>query len=121
MLTEFEPATYLHISIAHQRLRLLKANEECRRANAEHSATPVLTWGVSNPRNRHSALAIRHSQSSLSPSAIAGPISSNMQIAGVHGGGSPIMEDIAVWGQYDMEEKKNIAKKLAGIPIDKKK
>ncbi len=38
-----------------------------------------------------------------------------MQVAGIHGGGSPIMEKIAIMGQYDMESKKNIAKKLAGI------
>jgi len=39
-----------------------------------------------------------------------------MQIAGVHGGGSPIMEDIAIMGSYPLEEKKNIARHLAGIP-----
>lgn len=38
-----------------------------------------------------------------------------MQLAGVHGGGSPIMEKIAILGQYDLEAKKNIAKELAGI------
>lgn len=37
------------------------------------------------------------------------------QVAGVHGGGSPIMEDIAIMGSYDMEAKKNLAKYLAGI------
>ncbi|MDW7675136.1 MAG: 4-hydroxyphenylacetate 3-hydroxylase family protein [Bacillota bacterium] len=37
------------------------------------------------------------------------------QVAGVHGGGSPIMEKIAIMGQYDMEAKKDIAKELAGI------
>ncbi len=47
---------------------------------------------------------------------IAGPLTSNMQIAGVHGGGSPIMEDIAILGTYPLEEKKNIARHLAGIP-----
>lgn len=36
-------------------------------------------------------------------------------VAGVHGGGSPIMEDIAVMGDYDLESKKAIAKRLAGI------
>jgi len=39
------------------------------------------------------------------------------QISGIHGGGSPIMEKIAIRGQCDLEEKKNIAKYLAGIPI----
>ena len=57
----------------------------------------------------------------LAQDLIAGPIASNMQIAGVHGGGSPIMEDIAVWGQYDMDEKKNIARYLAGISSGKGK
>ena len=38
-----------------------------------------------------------------------------MQYAGVHGGGSPIMEDIAILGTYDIGEKKQIAKELAGI------
>lgn len=38
-----------------------------------------------------------------------------MAVAGVHGGGSPVMEDIAIWRSYDFEEKKKIAKYLAGI------
>lgn len=38
-----------------------------------------------------------------------------LQVAGVHGGGSPIMEDIALMSTYDLESKKNIAKYLAGI------
>lgn len=37
-------------------------------------------------------------------------------ISGVHGGGSPIMEEIALYRNYDIEEKKKIAKNLAGIP-----
>jgi len=37
------------------------------------------------------------------------------QIAGVHGGGSPIMETIAILGNYDLEAKKEIVKRLAGI------
>ena len=36
-------------------------------------------------------------------------------ISGVHGGGSPIMEEIALYGNYDIEAKKKIAKYLAGI------
>ncbi len=42
------------------------------------------------------------------------------QYAGVHGGGSPMMEQIAILNSYDMEQAKNIAKRLAGISIDKK-
>jgi len=36
-------------------------------------------------------------------------------VAGVHGGGSPIMEEITIAGTYDFEEKKKVAKYLAGI------
>lgn len=36
-------------------------------------------------------------------------------IAGVHGGGSPIMETITLNAEYDYESKKDIAKYLAGI------
>ena len=36
-------------------------------------------------------------------------------ISGVHGGGSPIMEEIAIYGNYDIESKKKIARYLAGI------
>ena len=39
------------------------------------------------------------------------------QVAGVHGGGSPIMEDIAILGSYDLKSKINIAKHLAGIEV----
>ncbi|HCJ10979.1 MAG TPA: aromatic ring hydroxylase [Clostridiales bacterium] len=38
-----------------------------------------------------------------------------MQVAGIHGGGSPIMEKIAITGLYDFEEKKAIVRHLAGI------
>ncbi|KKM10092.1 aromatic ring hydroxylase [Clostridiales bacterium PH28_bin88] len=37
------------------------------------------------------------------------------QISGIHGGGSPIMEKIAIRAFYDLEAKKKIAKYLAGI------
>jgi 4-hydroxyphenylacetate 3-monooxygenase/4-hydroxybutyryl-CoA dehydratase/vinylacetyl-CoA-Delta-isomerase len=37
------------------------------------------------------------------------------QVAGVHGGGSPIMEDIAVMSSYNIGAKKELAKYLAGI------
>ncbi len=39
-------------------------------------------------------------------------------IAGLHGGGSPQMETIAMMGGYDLEELKGIAKYLAGIEKD---
>jgi len=37
------------------------------------------------------------------------------QIAGVHGGGSPIMETIALLGNYDLDKRKRLAKYIAGI------
>jgi 4-hydroxyphenylacetate 3-monooxygenase/4-hydroxybutyryl-CoA dehydratase/vinylacetyl-CoA-Delta-isomerase len=36
-------------------------------------------------------------------------------MAGVHGGGSPIMEEIVMAATYDFQEKKDIVKRLAGI------
>jgi aromatic ring hydroxylase len=45
----------------------------------------------------------------------ASPMTSWYEIAGVHGGGSPIMETIALNLEYDYESKKKIAKYLAGI------
>ena len=42
-----------------------------------------------------------------------------MQYAGVHGGGSPRMEQIAIMSAYNIENSKNIAKRLAGIKTDK--
>ncbi|MGZ3537703.1 MAG: 4-hydroxyphenylacetate 3-hydroxylase family protein [Thermodesulfobacteriota bacterium] len=38
-----------------------------------------------------------------------------------HGGGSPIMESIAITTQYDIESRKKMVKKIAGIPDRKKK
>jgi 4-hydroxyphenylacetate 3-monooxygenase/4-hydroxybutyryl-CoA dehydratase/vinylacetyl-CoA-Delta-isomerase len=38
-----------------------------------------------------------------------------MQVAGLHGGGSPQMETIAMMSRYDLESLKNIAKYLFGI------
>ena len=43
------------------------------------------------------------------------------QFAGIHGGGSPIMEKIAIRSQYDIESKKQLAKYLAGIVEDEAK
>jgi 4-hydroxyphenylacetate 3-monooxygenase/4-hydroxybutyryl-CoA dehydratase/vinylacetyl-CoA-Delta-isomerase len=36
-------------------------------------------------------------------------------VAGIHGGGSPIMEEIIITATYDFEERKKIAEYLAGI------
>ena len=37
-------------------------------------------------------------------------------VAGVHGGGSPLMEEITLMSRYNLEELKKIAKYLAGLP-----
>jgi 4-hydroxybutyryl-CoA dehydratase / vinylacetyl-CoA-Delta-isomerase len=37
--------------------------------------------------------------------------------AGVHGGGSPIMEQIAITTQYDMKKRKDLVKRLAGMKV----
>ena len=42
------------------------------------------------------------------------------QYAGVHGGGSPRMEQIAIMASYDVAQNKDIAKRLAGIPVEEK-
>lgn len=37
------------------------------------------------------------------------------QVAGYHGGGSPVMEEIAITSQYDIESRKTMTKDLIGI------
>ncbi len=44
----------------------------------------------------------------------------SLNYGGYHGGGSPIMEQIAITSQYDINSKKEIVKNLAGIDSDKK-
>ncbi len=46
---------------------------------------------------------------------LCGDVGTALMVAGVHGGGSPIMEDIAIMGSYDLKSKKQLAKNLAGI------
>jgi len=41
-----------------------------------------------------------------------------MIVAGLHGGGSPQMEEVAMMSRYDVEELKGIAKYLAGIQAE---
>jgi aromatic ring hydroxylase len=48
----------------------------------------------------------------------ASPMAHWYEIAGVHGGGSPIMETVTLNAEYDYEAKKNIARYLAGIKED---
>jgi len=51
----------------------------------------------------------------LASDILNGEMGAALLVAGVHGGGSPIMEDIAILGSYDTEGKKKLAKRLAGI------
>ncbi len=44
------------------------------------------------------------------------PFEGAQAVAGVHGGGSPLMEEITLMSRYDLEELKKIAKYLAGLP-----
>ena len=44
------------------------------------------------------------------------PFEGAQAVAGVHGGGSPLMETITMMSRYPLEELKGIAKYLAGIP-----
>lgn len=43
------------------------------------------------------------------------PFEASQAVAGVHGGGSPLMETITMMSRYDLEELKKIAKYLAGF------
>jgi len=45
----------------------------------------------------------------------ASPMTAWYEIAGVHGGGSPIMETIALGIEYDYDTRKNLARYLGGI------
>ncbi|MGE5416466.1 MAG: 4-hydroxyphenylacetate 3-hydroxylase family protein [Acidobacteriota bacterium] len=49
---------------------------------------------------------------------LTGEVGAALLVAGVHGGGSPIMEDIAIMSTYDVKSKKDLAKYLAGIKDD---
>jgi aromatic ring hydroxylase len=51
----------------------------------------------------------------ISRSFLCSSIGGVIAVAGLHGGGSPQMEDIAILKQYDIEERKKFAKYLAGI------
>jgi len=42
-----------------------------------------------------------------------------LNYAGFHGGGSPIMEQIAITSQYDINLRKKVVKNLAGITSNK--
>ncbi|MFW6011913.1 MAG: 4-hydroxyphenylacetate 3-hydroxylase C-terminal domain-containing protein, partial [Desulfosalsimonas sp.] len=42
----------------------------------------------------------------------------SMNYGNYHGGGSPIMEQIAITSQYDIKDRKRLVKNLAGIKTD---
>lgn len=42
-------------------------------------------------------------------------------VGSYHGGGSPIMEQIAITTQYDIESRKDLVKNIAGIKVEEKK
>ena len=39
-------------------------------------------------------------------------------IDALHGGGSPVIEKVAIYRDHNLEHSKNMAKKLAGIPCE---
>lgn len=51
----------------------------------------------------------------LAENILASDLTGVNQVAGVHGGGSPVMEAIMIMGTYDIEKLKDIARYLAGI------
>ena len=69
-------------------------------------------------RNPRISAADQHRCFRALSDAICSGLAGLLQIAGLHGGGSPVMENIATLGFYDLETRKNIAKHLAGIPLD---
>jgi aromatic ring hydroxylase len=75
---------------------------------AEYMAKYIMRKQGISPEDQHRCFRMI---SDLLCSAHAGVF----QVAGIHGGGSPIMERIAITGQYDLESKKQLAKYLAGI------
>ena len=80
--------------------------------NAERTREWLDKYIVRNPRvDAETAHRIWRLVENLTASSMA----SWYEIAGVHGGGSPIMETIALNAEYDYESKKNIARYLAGI------
>ena len=51
----------------------------------------------------------------LVESILASELTGLFQVAGVHGGGSPVMETIMMVGTYNIEKIKDVARYLAGI------
>ena len=68
----------------------------------------ILRNPLSDPENVHRCYRMIQDQ-------IINEFGGGMIVAGLHGGGSPMMETIAMMGGYDVEALKGIAKYLAGI------
>jgi len=49
---------------------------------------------------------------------IGSSFGAHRQIAGLHGGGPPIMGVIVILGTYDLKKRKEMAKYLAGIDTE---
>lgn len=69
-------------------------------------------------RNRDISEEDTHRCFRMVENQLCGHFAGATMIAGVHGGGSPIMETIAMMGAYNLEELKGIAKYLCGINND---
>jgi len=69
-------------------------------------------------RNRAVSAEDTHRCFRMVENQLCGHFAGATMVAGVHGGGSPIMETIAMMGAYDVEGLKNIAKYLCGINED---
>lgn len=61
-----------------------------------------------SPEEQHRCYRLIENLICSSPGAAA-------QISGIHGGGSPVMEKIAIMSRYDLEARKKVVKYLAGI------
>jgi len=62
-----------------------------------------------------------HSYGEMWEISFARRVGGFVQVGSYHGGGSPIMEAIAITTQYDIETRKKMVKRLAGIPDQSKK
>ncbi|HWQ74697.1 MAG TPA: 4-hydroxyphenylacetate 3-hydroxylase N-terminal domain-containing protein [Syntrophomonas sp.] len=84
--------------------------------SAEYN-NPVVGDFVRKYSKRRSGVSTENSYKAfaLASDILTGEMGAALLVAGVHGGGSPIMEDIAIMGSYDIEGKKKMAKYLAGI------
>jgi len=80
--------------------------------NAEQTKAWLEKYMIRNP---NLSPEVSHRIWRLVENLTASSMAAWYEIAGVHGGGSPVMETIALNQEYDYESRKNIAKYLAGI------